>query len=905
MNSTAFLAFVLAGCTVVDNRAEYYSGAEPTISGLGGEGSEVGNLGGYEVTIQGSRFGDNVDELVVMFGSTNAEILSVSDSEIVVTSPVGPIEGGAVDIRIATMAGQAVSYAEDGGGYLYDVGDLYDDQVSYVVVNDYWYSCFGGASYYDDLGNVDLGGVVCGDIRYIGQVGIDGDAALYSSVIPRSHSVNVGWWSGADVADEWVVETPAYTPFLTWVDDLRQDLPTPDEKITLHNPLFEGQSWCSDMEALGSWYYGGDATHAPMSLGLEDANVAFEGDCGRSNNVEYDASRMDFCEIEELGGDSNVYEADWPVGRPFFMARGETSEDPSIGPASCFDGENNDKQDDETGQRVADMEDPDCNSCWDDIDNDEDGLIDGSDPDCHPSIVIEGPGSGLNNVALTLPEPVRFEPIQGFSGADGFDVLWPVVGMDTCFDDEADDDQETQLDEVALRLAWRPSGFTPSEAPEIIDVETSVRMSITILTSGWYGGDAQPFRTTIVVPDDNNFDTEVPDRAYLDMPVEILAQLPSHSFPSGGCTYSRGQTGAADYYTCTWEDPTSSNKAIYVLTIDRVTEYRLHSDLDAVGGDVIFAYSTGDLGLGDYSNYQDAPYDCGSCLDEDGDGWVDGSDPDCELGNAEDNSAFGENPCNDGFDNDLDDLIDFEDPDCDDGYGTESNCRDDIDNDGDGWVDRADGECRLEALGGEVYGEFGDDDPSWTCTNGADDDGDGWVDADDPGCFFGDDPEDDGFDADFGCNDGVDNDGHGDIDAEDPTCVLADTAAQADEEPAYASDCEDGEDNDADGFVDALDPDCEYDNHRLEFYAFHEVDDRPLTTTACYDGEDNDGDTLVDALDPGCWNLELGVEPDGFLEDEADDGDCTDEVDNDGDTFIDLDDAGCTVGIGKNEADAD
>lgn len=899
MKTTALLALLFAGCSVVDNRVPYYTGAGPTISGLGGEASEVGNLGGFEVAIQGSGFGNDPAALVVMFGSTNAEILSVTDSEIIVVSPVGPIEGGGVDVRVATASGQTVSSAAEGEGYLYDVGDLYDDEVSYIVVNDYWYSCFGGASYFGDFGRVDLGSVFCGDIRYIGQVGVNGTAGLYNTALPRVHSVDVGWWSGADYADEWVIETPAYTPFVTWVDDLREELPTPDEKITLHNPLFEGQTWCSDMEALGSWYYGGDDDHDATTLGLE-RDIAFEGDCSGPNNVEYDASRMDFCEVEDITGDSNAYQADWPVGRPFFMARGEASEDPAIGPASCFDGENNDKNTEDQGQKLTDMEDPDCNSCWDNLDNDEDGLTDGEDPDCHPEVIIEGPGSGLNNVSLTLPEPVRFEPIQGFSGADGVEDLWLVVPMDTCFDDEDDADQETQLDEVALRIAWRPSSFEPSVAPEILDVQTSIRISLTVLTSGWYGGDAQPFRTTIVVPDDNNFDTDVEGRSYVDMPVEIISQLPSHSFPSGGCTYTRGT--AEPYYTCTWEDPTNSSKAIYVFTADRVTEYRLHSDLAKVDGDVIFAYSTGDLGLGDYFSAQDSPDDCASCIDEDGDGWVDAKDPDCVSG-AEDNSTFGQDPCHDGVDNDLDDLIDFEDPDCEDGFGTESNCKDDIDNDGDGWTDRADGECGEPAVGGELYGEMGNDDPSWTCTNGADDDGDGWVDAEDPVCFSGDYLEEGGFDASFGCNDGVDNDGHGDIDAQDVTCLLAADLAKADEAPAYASNCDDGEDNDGDGFTDGFDPDCEYNNHRIEFDLFHTPEDDPLTSVACYDGDDNDGDGYIDAGDPGCWSEVDGLLaiPDGFFDSEDDDGDCTDGVDNDLDTFTDLDDPDCAPGVGKYE----
>jgi hypothetical protein len=42
--------------------------------------------------------------------------------------------------------------------------------------------------------------------------------------------------------------------------------------------------------------------------------------------------------------------------------------------------------------------------------------------------------------------------------------------------------------------------------------------------------------------------------------------------------------------------------------------------------------------------------------------------------------------------------------------------------------------------------------------------------------------------------------------------------------------------------------------------------------------------------------------PDGFLANEADDGDCVDGADNDLDGLTDLDDPGCAPGVGKSES---
>ncbi|MBK7758984.1 MAG: IPT/TIG domain-containing protein [Deltaproteobacteria bacterium] len=150
------LLLVLAACNQ-NARPLYYDGDPPTISGIGGESSTLGNLGGAEIALQGSGFGDDPTAVVVQFGSQNAEIVAVSDTELTLIVPNGPIEGGAVDVKVATEGG--VALAE--GLYTYEVGTLYEGEASYVHVNDYYYSCYGGAA-------ADSAGVGCQDIVYLG-----------------------------------------------------------------------------------------------------------------------------------------------------------------------------------------------------------------------------------------------------------------------------------------------------------------------------------------------------------------------------------------------------------------------------------------------------------------------------------------------------------------------------------------------------------------------------------------------------------------------------------------------------------------------------------------------------------------------------------------------------------------
>lgn len=114
---------------------------------------------------------------------------------------------------------------------------------------------------------------------------------------------------------------------------------------------------------------------------------------------------------------------------------------------------------------------------------------------------------------------------------------------------------------------------------------------------------------------------------------------------------------------------------------------------------------------------------CDNALDDDGDGWVDGDDPDCENGDTE--IGFGSTECNDGEDNDGDGAFDCEDPDCEGKPAcVESICDDGEDNDQDDAVDCQDSDCEEDAVCVETI-----------CDDDEDNDGDFLWDCEDPDCY--------------------------------------------------------------------------------------------------------------------------------------------------------------------------
>ena len=511
---------------------------------------------------------------------------------------------------------------------------------------------------------------------------------------------------------------------------------------------------------------------------------------------------------------------------------------------------------------------------------------------------------GATSVDIKLPPQMVVYGTEGFKGGDsagGWTLTQAGVGtFDACFDDEDDADRDTTLDDVALRWEWEPIPTDVLATIEsgigsgpLLDVQTYVRVTINQMSIGWIGGESYPIRTTIVVPDDNNFDDES-GMSSVEMPMDIFYQLPTADVFSGGETMGMP----------TWDDPTDPRWGYTFVSVDRITEYRLASyDADGMAdpaagvglqGDLVVAYATGDFGLFSYEHALDSADSCSDCVDNDGDGWVDRDDPDCdddyrEDGSdpTEDNYTLGMFTCNDELDNDEDGLVDWEDDECDAGDESESNCDDGEDNDGDGWEDELDGEC----IDGGV--ELGED--TWGCSNGLDDDGDNWIDGDDPDCTDGQ-QEEVGFGK-VACNNGLDDDGHGDVDGADPFCFYGSDGAYGEsEQPEMTSECADDLDNDGDGYIDAFDPDCETGSYYRESREYW-TDDFFDLIPACYNGEDDDGDGQIDALDPGCYSD--GGDADGFLDSEEDPiviTGCDNGLDDDGDGWFDADDPDCDSG---------
>lgn len=798
----------LTGCTIGSGLDPYYDGVAPTVDSLDVT-SVPGNVGGQTVTIQGSGFGTDPNGLTVVFGNLNAEILEVSDSSVTVQVPQGPIEGGAVDVRVGTLGGQGLL----ADGFTYDIGDVYEDQTAYIVINNDWYSCYGGIGF----------GSGCETFAWNGLTGISARGEfLESHAFPRQHGQFVGYWGGANVAmGEWDVSIPPYNSIALDIEGAVENLRRRDiTEFTLRNAEWGDEDWCAPISTLATWTYGGgdpidpsDPTagvYSPATLGYADLMLDKEGDredgdCVNPDDRLYPLGELRFCETYDdtqanlqayQRSGTWVYQADWPMGESFFVGEG-------------------------SGR-------------------------DASEP-LPVRVTLDVPEAGISNVEIVLPPYSFIEETSGITGFSGSGANWAIGDLNDCPDGNGDG--ASTLDEAAFRFEWDPAGLEDQVGGSIKAVDTHVRISVNAFPLGWYGGEGLNMQASIVVPDVYQTDEET-GRSVVEVPTSIILQFPSLSAAIGEVSNPLGGT------TFNWGDPITGNYGYFLLTAERVAEYRI--DAPDLEGDLVLSYATGDFGFFDYNNPLDSTSGCEDCQDNDGDGWSDAKDPDCASSKAEDGSAFGLTTCNDGLDNDGDSLIDAADSDCEDGLDGETNCSDGQDNDGDGLTDGVDGECGPAGSGFEL----GDDDPNWQCQDGSDNDGDSWVDFDDPDCTSGSD-EEAGFSG-VQCNDGVDNDGDGMIDGEDLACVIRGASYDA-ESPSRGGQCVDGTDNDADGYIDAADPDCEVQPFNVE------TNDSASAswsgwTTQCYNGVDDDGDSFTDALDPGC--AVDGVS-NGFLDDES------------------------------------
>lgn len=819
---------LLAACA--ENLTDYYENAAsaPQISGID-VSSEIGTVGGQTVVISGANFGGDPAAITVQFGNQNATVISADNTSITVLSPSAPIQAGTVPVKVGTVGGQ---FRMD-DAYTYEVPHRADNQLAYLTIANDSLSLYGGI-------HSDLGGDT---FSYTGETGIEGRAEGLNFAFPKAHmpfSLGKGGFASAtDISiGEWVVQVPPVAANGFDQENNTENLRVDIGNVSIKNPALSGE-WCADLTGLASFVYnGGDEylpgdTSNPSLQGLKYPNATVYSDDILASEGSCDGSASQTYALDTLNFcETHEYES---VNTQLYEAEWMAG-------VNFF--------------------------------QDENGDMSAAVP-----VEVTIPGAGITDAQLTIPEYVNFED-------DLVDDVW-IVGdplyNGACADDD-DIDRVVSGGDAAMRLRWTPSAVEHVLDDTVTDVQTYVKINVNYFALGWLGGEGTPTVATITVYDDNNYDEET-GYSYLDLPAWVL-----YSFPSVDLSYGYEDTGFGSFWTG-WGSPSYAYYGYVIVTTDRITEYTLAGKVGDQEGDVVLAYSTGDLYFYLWDNPLDSKDTCSDCIDNDGDGWLDGDDPDCQDdATGSEVNTTSDSTCNDGVDNDGDGFVDAEDEDCVDGSSGESvECSDNLDNDGDGWIDQDDPDC--------VTGIFEDDSTfgTFSCNDELDNDGDGWIDADDLGCDRGDSSEDDGFNSTYECNDNVDNDGHGDIDAEDLRCALF--GADSVEENLINS-CADGKDNDADGFVDGTDPDCD----RYSSEGYTSTADWPswsgVVDLVCYDGVDNDLDGVTDADDPGC---EDGTgEPSGYERDEAAadpaPNGCADGIDNDADGWTDSDDADCFTG---------
>jgi hypothetical protein len=683
MHSTLTFLLLTVGCAPFAQQDPYYENWNPpTVSELSST-SEAGNIGGGTVVVRGSGFGTDPDQIVVQFGDDNAEILSISDTELEVVVPQGPISGGAVDVRVATKTGTGSA----DGAYTYDVGSQFDAQVGHVQVNNFWESCLGGMS---DRLDDEWGALGCQDIAYIGNTGIDGVAEALTFRYPRLHAENVGFFGGTDQgSSEWVVERPGQIGFVFGVDDLHADI----GEVVLRNDLWEGDAWCPTLDDLAVYRYGGGVEGFPDPVSVTTTDVLGGSACDLGDPGAYDISEMHFCSSPtEDGVPSYVYRPDWPVKKNFFR------------------GKKND---------------------WTQT----------------ATITLSAPEVGITGTEIEVPESVIVTNTEGFENVvdptSPAGDIWSVGNLEGCFDDNGD--TET-LDDVALKFSWERSDVSADDgdrdclqAGDVCSQYTYVRLTLTQLALNWFGTTSYPVRATLVVDDRHDIDGTT---SSVEVPSGVMYQFPTVRLPSAstlGDGLLDSTVGDWGYMVVTFERVTdytilteSGDTVVFSYTTgdfgffgwDNPTEADgCHNCLDDDGDgwsdldDPDCAGGVEELGFGDSA--------CNDGTDNDDDGVRDANDDACDSADDE-----LESDCDNGEDDDGDGLTDELDPGCAAG-GNESDdpetgCNDGADNDSDGWTDSEDPDC---SSGTDEIG-LG----SSQCNNGSDDDLDENIDAADLEC---------------------------------------------------------------------------------------------------------------------------------------------------------------------------
>ncbi|NOY27363.1 MAG: hypothetical protein GXP62_15960 [Oligoflexia bacterium] len=563
------LVLALVACQLGDGLDDYYAqgGSAPELSGLD-PASVPGNTGGQTVVIQGSGFGSDPSVVTVVFGDVNAEIQSITDGRITVTVPQGPLQGGAVAVRVGTAGGQGL--LQD--GFRYDLGSLYEDQTAYIVINNDWFSCIGGIG----GGGGDGEDAGCDTSAWVGLTGTSGRGEFMEDTpFSRQHGQFVGAWGGPDVSmGEWTVELPPYQSEIPDIEGAVQNLR--DKNIThfsLRNDEWGDTPYCADVSTLATYTYGGGdpvdpsdpsaGLLAPQTVGTAGLQLSVEADrdggaCADDQDRLYNLSTLDFCQTwsDQAGGLKSyqrsgtwIYQADWPVGEDFFVGQGSGG-------------------------------DP-----WDDA------LV---------QVSLDVPEAGIDQVPLTLPPDAHFAATTGFDASWSEPQQWGASSLSACPDGNGDG--ISTLDEPALRFEWQPTDLGDVVGGSVKDVDVVVRLTLSSLRLGFAGDQGFDLRASIQVPDAWNVDAST-GLSQLELPTSILAQFPSLTTQIGEFTSSKGDT------VFVYGDPLSGSYGTLVVTLERVTEYRL--DAPQLAGDLVLAYVTGDLGFYDWTNPLDGTDACG------------------------------------------------------------------------------------------------------------------------------------------------------------------------------------------------------------------------------------------------------------------------------------------------------
>lgn len=746
------MALALVGCASEPLEEYYADRVDPSLTGFT-VSSEEGNIGGKTTVIQGSGFGDTDAGVVVLLGHHNAQVVSVTDSEITIVTPPGPITGGPVDLLVATSKG----YAELEDAYSYDRtvvlggADPYNDQSAYILAQNLWTSCYGGL--YDNSAVPD-----CGDFAWFGEAGLTGDAEFFNFAYPRVHAPSMGFVTGSDMSpNTWHFSDNYVSAYPSGIDELRYRV----GEFTLENPLFKGSTLDVDLAC--------------------DTRATKPADCDDLDPTAYDKGVMHFCESQDAAeGGTYAYSADWPVRHDFFAAKENGQTDPFSAtdivlnaPEVGLEGVTLTIPGSVKFTAKSGFEDPDVwtvagmDACMDgDGDGqallDEAGIVLNWEP-VPSDVSLGGEEITAHTYVVASVSMLHF----GWFGGEGWKLRSSMMVEDTHGFDATTGLSQLEIPNSVLyqfpspNLQWSGTTGVGSAAHGYL---------------GTWESDAGYIFIEVYRVTDYALTTSEGKQVLFSYLTGDMA-LPDWNHP---ITENDGCGDCIDNDGDGWTDALDPDCADDgEAEVGFSTAYTCNDGLDNNGDDLI------DRDDPLCTSGADGETTCSDGVDNDADGWKDNLDPDCYAGGV--------------FTATLNE----------DSTAALTACTDGVDGDGDGWIDREDPGCTSGLIDDE--GGFSAEHP---CNDGVDNDSDLLIDGLDPYCFVnGAFAATENKSLTGQCNDGLDNEATPDgyVDGEDPDCDVGIREGYADWSAAsypVIPTCYDGLDNDGDGAPDSLDPDC-------------------------------------------------------------------------------------------------